>query len=496
MTSLRAASPRVLLLICMIAAGLAGGGCFGGSRPQKAAGSALWLTKDAGVLDPATQSRLAALGLKEVYLDAAEIEWRGNPHLRRVEAPPIPRNTPTTLVIRGGWSPGDRPPDGLATALLSEVSGLRVEAESRGLKVVGYHFEVDPGDAAESLGKSLGRLRTLLGSGYFVSAGFGRKALATPAAKTVAASVDFVVSMIYGQRPGEVEDPTAWDLEAVEESFRQLEALGRPYFTGAVTLGTASWRGRGGESRAVSTAFALGDLIRTRNLELKPGFSLQGIDRQVWEFVARGPAHAGEWDLATGESIRIVRTATPFLEEFRRRLGAWESPRRLGDVFYRLRRDDERLSLSIENLADVLAPDAAAPVLEVALEKVASAGNRWLIKVRLANRSSESTDLAYFDSNFVELRVAGATIGEVHPGDFQRTELLVDGEKGTMRAFREANTVRLYLPLLEEQREVASGTIELKLAQRTPVTTISASFLLADGHSLAIEPRDWQFDQP
>ena len=110
--------------------------------------------------------------------------------------------------------------------------------------------------------------------------------------------------------------------------------------------------------------------------ELKPGFSLQGIDRQVWEFVARGPARAGPWNLATGDSIRVVRTATPFLEEFRRRLGAWESTHRLGDVLYRLRRDEERLSLSVDNLAEVLAPDAAAPILDLTLERVSASAGR------------------------------------------------------------------------------------------------------------------------
>ncbi|MEO8195565.1 MAG: hypothetical protein ABI689_02460 [Thermoanaerobaculia bacterium] len=490
MTFLRAACPT-LLVICSLAIG-----CFGGSRPQKTPGSALWISAESGELGAEAQSRLAAFGVKEVFLDAAEIEWAGNPRLRRLAAPTLPRGTPTTLVVSGRWSPGDHPPDGLATAMLAELAALRVEAEQRGLVIVGYHFEVEAGDKAESLGKTLGRLRTLLGSKYFVSAGFGRKALAEAQAKTIAAGVDFVVGMIYGQRPGEPEDPTAWDLESVEESFRRLEGLERPYFTGAVTLGTAALRARGGETRAVSTAFSLGDLIQTRNLELKPGFSLQGIDRQVWEFVARGPAHAGPWDLAPGESIRVVRTATPFLEEFRRRLGAWESTHRLGDVLYRLRRDDERLSLSVDNFADVFAPDAAAPVLDLSLEKVAASGSRWVVKVRLANRSSESTDLAYFDSNFVQLQVSGATIGDVAPGEFQRIELLVDGEKGTMRAFREANTVRFYLPLLEENHEVASGNVELKLAQRKPRLAVSASFLLADGRDLTIEPQDWQFEKP
>jgi len=489
MNSTRAATS--LLLSCCLALG-----CFGGSRPDKAPGSALWLTRDSGPFDAAAQSRLAALGLKEVYVDAAAIEWQGNPHLRAIEAPAISRGTSTTLVIRGFWSPGDRPPDGLATALVSELSTLRVAAEQRGLRVVGYHFEVEPGEHAESLGKTLGRLRTLLGGGYFVSAGIGRKALALPETQQIADGVDFVVSLIYGQRPGESEDPSAWDLQAVEESFRRLEALGRPYLTGAVTIGAATWRGKGGETREVSTSLSLGELIRARGLELKPGFSLQGIDRQVWEFVTRGAVAVGPWNLSAGDSIRVVRTATPYLEEFRRRLGAWESTRRLGDVLYRLRRDEERLSLSVDNLADVLAPDAAAPVLDLTLERVSAAAGRWVVRVQLTNRSSESTDLAFFDSNFVELHVGGARIGDVDPGSFHRAELLVDGEKGTMRAYREANMVRLFLPLLEEHQQVASGNIELRLSQKAPATTLSASFLLADGRSLALEPREWQLDQP
>ena len=65
-----------------------------------------------------------------------------------------------------------------------------------------------------------------------------------------------------------------------------------------------------------------------------------------------------------------------------------------------------------------------------------------------------------------------------------------------MRAYREANTVRFFLPLLEEHQEAATGTIELKLAQRTPAITVSASFLLADGKALKVEPREWQFETP
>ncbi len=486
---------RVAASLLVVLAVLAGG-CLGGARPEKAGGSALWLTRDSGEFTASAQKRLAELGLKEIYLDAAELDWDGGMRLRRIQAPAIPRRTPTTLVVSGLWLPGDRPPEQMATALLSELSSLRIEAEQNGRLVTGFHFAVEPGENAESLGKTLGRLRTTLGNNIFLSASLGRKELEGPGAQAIADGVDYVVSLLYGQRPGEAEDATAWDLEAVEANFRRLEALGRPYFTGAVTMGTARWRGRDGKAKGFSTMLSLGELIAARNLELRPGFSLLGIDRQVWEFVARGPARAGEWSLAPGDSIRVVRTATPFMEEFRRRVGAWESPNRLGEVFYRLPRAGERLSLSVDNLIDVLAPDAAAPILKLALERVAASDRRWLVRVHLVNASSESSDLAFFDSNFVQLAVSGATIGEVATGEFQRFEVLADGEKGTMRAFREADTLRLFLPLVEEYREATSGTIELELTQRLPVLTISATFLLADGRTLAVAPQDWQFENP
>lgn len=497
LSSLRPVMPALLpatLLVALVAVLL--GGCLGGSRPDKPPGMALWLTRDSPELSPSAQTRLAALGLKEIYFDAADLQWNAGPHLAKLDWPTVPRRTPVTLVIRGVWQPGDRPPEQLATALSSQLSSLRIEAEHGGLVVNGFHFEVAPADAAESLGTVLSRLRSQLGAKLFVSAGLNRNALEGPGAKAVAGGVDFIVSLLYGQRSGEAEDPTAWDLMAVEENFRRLEALGKPYFTGAVTLGTARWRDRSGGIKGVTTELALGDLVGGHNLELQRGFSLEGVDRQVWEWKALGPATVGAWNLAKGESVRVVRTATPFMEEFRRRVGAWESTKRRGEVFYRLPRENEKLSLSVDNLVEVLAPDAAAPKLEVSLERLETTATRWKLRVHLENPSSESTDLAYFDSNYVEIAVQGATIGEVERGEFQRTEVLADGERGTMRAYREANMLRLYLPLVEEHHAATSGAIELKLTQRKPVVTTSASFLLADGQTLAIAPQEWQFEKP
>ena len=79
--------------------------------------------------------------------------------------------------------------------------------------MVGFTSRSNPATAPKAWRRSLGRLRTLLGKSYFVSASLGRKALGGTDAQAIADGVDYVVCMIYGQRPGEAEDPSAWDLE-------------------------------------------------------------------------------------------------------------------------------------------------------------------------------------------------------------------------------------------------------------------------------------------
>ncbi len=476
---------------CALLAVLAG--CLGAERPVKPPGSALWLAEESGELAPGTQIRLGELGVREIFLQAAELGWVGEPRLTRRSWPQVPRRTATTLVVEGDWRPGDRRAEQVAERLAVAIKSLRIEAEQAGMLPVGVHLRIAPRDQGEHFAQTLGKLRRALGSQLFLSAEIDRAWLGTPLAASVAAEVDFVVGFLYGQRPGEAEDPKAWDLAAVEANHRRLAELERPYLIGAVVLGTATWRTREGAARGTSTELSLGQLLAARGLELQTGFSLQGIDRQVWEFAAKAPSQVAEWRLAAGDRIRVVRTATAYVEEFRRRLGAWESSHRLGEIYYRLPRPSERLSLSAENLIDVLSPSAAQPALELALDVLERGDRRWKVRLTLRNPSSENTEVAFLESNFVELRATGAILGEVDPGQFQRVEVLFGEEKNTMRAMRQADRVRLYLPLLEGGQEAASGPIELRLSGRSaPELTTRAAFLLPDGRRLELAPQSWE----
>jgi hypothetical protein len=482
----------------LLALALLAGACFGGPSEPKRPGSALWLAAESGELASADQVRLAAVGLTEVFLEAATLSWGADavPTLEQRRLPRVPRRTPTTLVVSGPWLPGEREPSDVADRLHSALLARRIEAEQSDLLVVGYHLEVDPAERGEHYAKTLASLRRRLDGKAFLSIGIDRRALESEWARAAAESCDFVASFLYGQRPSEPEDPDAWDLEAVEGTFRKLEALRRPYFTGAIILGTASLRARGRAETATTTELGLGELVNSRRLELRPGFSLQGIDRQVFEFAALEPTSVGEWRLERGDVVRVVKTATPLVEEFRRRVGAWESPLRLGDLYYRLPRADERLSLSARNLETVLGPASSEPELALAVERSLATKDRWVLRVRLENRSEESSDLSFFDNNYVQLEVTGAVITDAEPGEFRRLDLFRDGERGTMQALRAANQVRLYLPLLEGGQRAASGPIELAIREAEPEALVSASFLLPSGRLLNTDPIDWSFETP
>jgi hypothetical protein len=485
-------------LALLLAAAVFAGGCFGiFERQKKGAGSAVWLSAESGEITDADLARLQSAGMHELFVEVAELEWSGiTPSLAPLPPARLPRRAAVTLVVRGRWPSGELDPQATAKKLADLLQSLRIESEGRGLLPVGFHFDVEASGQLESYAKTLAKLDALLEGGPFLSVTVGRRWLDQPQIERVAKAADFVVCFLYGQRPGAEEDPQAWDLQAVEANLRRLEKLGRKYFLGVITLGSASHLGRGGEVLGYETALSLAPLVANPALELKHGFTLQGIDRLVYDFNARGPTQVGDWRVAPGESVRVVKTATPFLEEFLRRAGAWELPNRLGQVYYRLPRAVDRLSLSLANLASALEPEPATPLLEVRLEPRVRSEKRWLLRLELENKNDETTDIAMIDNNYVEIRAQGGTFADVDLGDFRRFDLLKGEEKNTLRAVREADTVRLFLPILEGREVARTGDIEVRVSGRAPVLTVAPTFLLPDGRVLAPEPREFTFGNP
>ncbi len=124
-----------------------------------------------------------------------------------------------------------------------------------------------------------------------------------------------------------------------------------------------------------------------------------------------------------------------------------------------------------------------------------SSPERLRVRVLLFNETGQGTDLATLDANYVELRMPGASIVSVERGDFARWEQLWHGsERGTLRALRNADTLRLYVPMVGGGERLASGIVEVRWpAGKEPHVGVTGRFLFPGGRIWNPPLQDWTF---
>ncbi len=472
---------------------LAALGCGPGAGPPKGRFTAVWVARASAPLTARELESLGAAGVNELFFEVATLDASSDPPaLREAFARPLPRAFPATLVVTGTWNRPEARAGALAEAWAARLDALALAAERLGATPVGVHFELAGADG--KLAPVLAALRRRLHGRYFVSAGLERDAVGGEAAAKIAGAVDFVTLFAYGQAPEEREDPARWDLERTAETLGAAARLKRPYAAGAWTLASARLRGREDAGGDPAQGVSLAQLLRRPGLDPRPGTVLEALNRQVVEVVARRPQRLGAWDLAAGDSVRVVRAATPDLEAFLAALPpAGEA--RIGVVLRALPAPADALSLGPDSVAEALLPGAAEPNLEVRVEELPASGERFRFRVVLSNRGAEPTDLASAGANRLELRLAGGVLGAVAPGDFAGWEQLWQGrESRTLRALREADTLRLSTPFVGAGERLASGPIEVRRrGGGAPTLRVGGTFLLASGRILNLPELEWSF---
>lgn len=457
-------------------------------RPKKAATSALWLAGPSEIAAAPEMRRLEAVGVRELFLDAGELRAEGG-SLRLVgkSALALPRRVPVTLVLRGSLPAGAS----ASSSLVDEVRMFLLGAEGTGLFVVGLHLDLDVEGPLADLAGVAKSLRKALPDGRFLSVTIDRRRLGEEGMAQLARATDFWVAFLHGERQGGEEDPESWDLQITERDLRKLEDLDEPYLVGVVTLGNGSRIARDGRSTRLSPSVSLYSLLTHPALELVPGFSLQGIDRQVLELRARAAARVGGVEVGAGDRLRFVRTPTPVLEELQRLLGTLETPHRLGEVFFREPEAGDRLSLSPSSLAAALEPGPAEPQLAIEVDSLGADRGRFRFRLRLRSGNDEPTDVATLDHNFVSAHVPGGVVSDVELGQFLRAEVDRRDEPSRVAAVRRPDVVRLFAPLVEGRAELVSGPITVQFSGRPMRVTVSGDFVLSDGRVLAVPPVDW-----
>jgi len=484
---------KLALKLLLCTAGLCLAACPDAFRgPQKPPTSALWLGSGVPAPEVSQLAQLQTAGVGELFVEMARLEPDGK--LVRLEPPDLPPATSATLAIAGDRSALVLDPDELAARVAAEGQQLRFYAEGRGLLPVGLHFDlVDlrPGEL-ERYGAFLARLRKRLDRTLFLSASVPRGWIELEELEAVTGAVDFVVAFLYGQRRDEEEDAAAWDFIRMQRGLERLEDLGVRYLAGLTTVGTATVMEKNGTVRGRTTRVSFTDLLWNRRLKLRAGFSLEGVNRQVYTLVAEQPVRLADLPVQKGELVRVMRPATSHLEEYMRLRGAWSLKNLLGQLYYRAPAPDERLSLTVGNLINGLASRPATPDLAVDANLQRGTGRGFLFRFTLTNRNDEVTELSLVDHNYLEVGTDRGRYGRVRVGDFFRFVLFRRQPDGSLEAtFRRADVIRLHLPMLEGGQSLTSGDVEI-ISSRQPVLTIRGRFILTDGRTLDVGPITWR----
>jgi hypothetical protein len=482
-----------VLSVLVLTAAACGGA---GDRLDKPGGSALWLSAaDLPRLDAATRDVLRRGGIRELFLEAGSFTGEGAGFASRLGAASGLR-MPATLVVGGEWPGGE--PEEVAAVLAPALRALRRGAEERGLTPVGYHLDVVPPrgeDALEAWAETLAELRGALDDDLFVSVSLDAKTLRAEAAAEISAAVDFTVPFLYGPRPDGGPAPAgddAWRLTAMEPALARLAELGRPYLLGLGTAGLMRRLVAGGSEVTETTEGRLRQVVARPGLAPGRAGLFDAFDRQSYGFEAERAVEVGPWRLARGDQVEVWRLGAPQLRRAAQRAEEVSPRLHLGQVYVRLPRPEEGLWPAPSELAAVAGEEPLLPRLELSL--LPAGVRRGSFRVRLENHGPLATDVAFYETNYVELRALGdGTFAGAEPGGFQRYQLEHEGRRvADMRSLRAADHLKLYLPLLEPGEAVVSGAVQMRGVPRSGrVAEATARFAVPGGEQVEVGPIGW-----
>jgi hypothetical protein len=471
--------------------------CGEGARPARSPFVAVWVDPQVATPRADDLQRFAAAGAREIFLEAASLSWQsGVPRIAAGAIPAAAKSVPTTLVVSGIWAESNESARTTALAWRQALDPLWLELTRRSYLPVGLHFELEANAGREALADTLLELRRDLPHGVLLSVAVDPRTLELDGTRELSRSVDFVVSTVWGQPPGEPEDGARWDLDkTTAPALADLERLGIPYAIGAWTLGTTYRKAAAGSVVDEDPTVTVEAAMAAPGAQHMGESLLQGIDRQVNEWTYPATVQVGSWRLDPGDSVRCVRPATANLEKFLER-SRLAGNRRLGVVLRRLASAREAQSLPAESLAAALEPGAAEPRLELSFEALPGSASRRRFRFALFNRNGEPTDFGGLESNVVELRFEGAVAANIDPGDFASWEPLWQArERRTLRALREADTLRFHATRVGGHQRLESGPIEVSLRGGAVRLIARGNFFLPGGRVLELAESSWSFDQ-
>jgi hypothetical protein len=462
--------------------------CGAGQERGRRPGSALWVDGQGVPLSVADWKRLEGAGFSELFVEAATVSWDGaRPTVAALQPAKSPGSVRAMLVARGEWPLTTVDAEPAAALLVASFDAVRRAVEAAGWSVAGWHLDLagpPPADLVEAV-------RDGLDPRLLLAVTLPDEGLAEEALGDLVDSTDFVVAFAYGVREGQQDRDEAWHFRQVERRVRALEELGEPYLVGVVVRGVAQ-HVRAGRVVSELPGVSLAQLAWHRGLRVRHGFSFSGIDRQVYTFGAPSPTRLAGARLATGDSVRVMTTSSAHVQELRKQLAGWGPEHRLGELYYRLPRAGDALSLWPEQLVQAAGSERPAPRPRLTVTTLSSSRQRVMVRLTLENASREPSDLGHVESNYVELRASGGGFGRVEQGDFFRYDILAPDARGQLRrSMRNPPVLQLFAPLLGAEARLESGPIEIRSGDGLDDLQVRASFLVPYGEAVEVGPTSW-----
>jgi hypothetical protein len=284
--------------------------------------------------------------------------------------------------------------------------------------------------------------------------------------KAAARKTDFLVANLFGRRPD--ARPEGLRLQA---SLEDLADLDLPVYAGFAPQGWGVVRMPDGAPGPILPDGAINDLSKDRRFDFSFGDVVSDPDEDVSVFTAKQEARLPrERTVPAGSTVtfREVRVA----DLVRSLADAKAAP---GKVIRLASLSDETHLFGMKTLEEVLFGRDLRPRLVFSARNVE--GGLALVA---ANPNAEWSSLSRIN-NWIDLRIDGARVLDVRPGDFDRFVFL--DEKGKPVTAARARTIRMFENFVAPGESIATGPIRVS---GRPAMSASAHLTLPDGKTLVL----------
>lgn len=456
-------------------------GCNRSSSSTRKYSSSIWVSKESSPLTAANTNRLRESGIEGLILASGRL---ANDEVFSAELPEVHSYGKIKLSLEGDLPRAD-------AAVFSRIQAFFLEAtrvyEANGAFVEGYHLDLAGTSSAGAVVSLLEYLRGQLGDRITLSITVPPQWIdELPVVDEIRENTDFVIYPLFGQRPGEVLESRYWNFREIEDRARRLDGHEIDFQIGASTIGSVELaNGR----RNLALRASLPDLVEKSFLRLQPGFALDGTFRRTYAFVAQESGFIFDWRVEEGDTLRVSNIAAREIEELSRLSRVWGLSRFQGLSIYRVPNFEERLSLSIDEIAASLLAERMQLEISVQPEIRRRTARGYIMRFKVSNSGRCSTDLAFRDMNFARLFVLNGTFGSGSVGSFGRFDLLkTEDGNDFIRTFRDANILHLYAPVVESGQEVESGDFEV-YTNEMPELCVGGVFIDRNGEEWKLRPR-------